>query len=411
MADKYLNSNDVYSLVNAAYKQAVGEQAVATQDLADFVENGVAYDTLIADNAWKDHFTKALLQQTVKNFYLDTSYRSEYDDKFYEDSRRFGAIVQMISAEAPEVQESHAWQTFVNGTSKVGVYDVYIPIVDAKVAGKSSSWELPVTITDEQWDPVFKNESELEQFVAFIFMTVDNAIVQHLEDASVLNVANFIGEKIAYAASQGAEGVHVIDLMALYIAETGDSSLTTKEAFMANDKAMRFAAEKIDEYVGYMRKQSVLFNTEGKKKFTPTSRLVCQVLQKFESRMKSVSYADAYNLEFVKLPAHETVPYWQGFGAASATTGAIDLDEVSSIKIKTSSGSTVSQSGIVAILADKWAIMHTILDQRVAVQRFDPEALTTYFYQFRDQRINNLQQNGLVFVINDQVTPEPSPGD
>lgn len=399
MADAYLNSNDVYTLVNAAYAQALGESAIATQDLTDFVETGAAYDSLIANNAWKDQFTKALLAQTVKNFYLDTSYREEYSDPFYEDSRRFGAISQMVSAEAPEVQASHAWQNFVSGTSKVGEYTVIVPEVSSAFVGKSSSWELPVTITDTQWDTAFKNENELMQFVAFIMMTVDNAIVVHLEDANNLNRNNFIGEKIAYAGSVGAEGVHVVDLVALYRAETGDTTISTVEGFMADDKCMRFAAETIDKYSGYMTKMSTLFNTEGKKKFTPRSRLVCQVLQHFESRMKSASYADAYNYDFVKLQNHMTVPYWQGFGADAS--GTIDFDEVSAIKVKTASGSTVSQTGIVAFLADQWAIMHTILDNRVAVQRFDPEALTMYFYQFRDQRINNLGQNAIVFVLND----------
>lgn len=401
MSDKYLNNNAAYSLVNEAYKQAVGSKAIATESLVDFVETGAAYETLIADNAWKDQFTKALLQQCVKNFYLDTSYREEYRDPFYKDSRTFGAISQMISAEAPEAVESHAWQNFVSGTSQVGVYTLYLPTVSSKFMGKSSSWELDIAITDEQWNPAFKSESELEQFVAFIMMTVDNAIVTHLEDCNNMNRNNFIGEKIAYAASQGASGVHVLDLVALYRAETGDNTITTKEGFMADDKCMRFAAETIEKYSGYMNKMSTLFNVDGKKKFTPKSREVVQILQHFYSRMKSVSYADAYNLDFVKLDGFDTVPYWQGYGAADASTGAVDFDEISAIKITTTNNETVSQTGVVAFLADEWAIMHTILSERVAVTRHDPEALTQYYYQFRDQRINNLGQNAIVFVLND----------
>ena len=227
-------------------------------------------------------------------------------------------------------------------------------------------------------------------------------MTQHLEDENRLNVANFIGEKLAYAASQGAEGIHKIDLRALYEAETGDDTITTAEAFMADDKCMRFAAEKFDEYAAYMQRQTQLFNVDGKVKFTPKSRLVCEVLQKFESRMKSVSYADAYNLDFVKLPKHITVPYWQGMGLPASGTGAADFDEVSAIKIKTASGTTVSQVGIVGLLADQYAVMHTILDQRIAHEHFDFENLDTYMYQFRDQRINNLQQNGLVFTVEDK---------
>lgn len=401
MADKYLNNNAVYSLVNAAYAQTVGASAVATQDLSDFVETGAAYDTLmLADNAWKDQFVKALLQQTVKNFYLDTSYREDYEDPFFKDSRRFGAIAQMISAEAPAVQESHAWKQFVSGTSTIGQYTVFLPSVSTAYVGKSNSWELPITISNEQLDPAFKNVNELEEFVAFIMMTVDNAITVHLEDCNNMNRNNFLGEKIAYAGSQGATGVHVIDLRALYEAETGDSTITTAEAFMADDKCMRFASETIDKYAGYMTKMSTLFNIEGKKKFTPKSRLVCQVLQHFESRMRSVSYADAYNPAFVTLENHIIVPYWQGFGVQSGS--AIDFDNVSSIKVKTSTGSTVSQSGIVAFLCDEYAIMHTILDQRVGVQHFDIENCSLFAFQFRDQFCNMLCQNAIVFTVEDK---------
>lgn len=401
MPDKYLNNNSCYSLVNAAYNQTVGAAAIATQDLRDFIETGAAYDTLIASNAWKDQFTKALLNQTVKNFYLDTSYRDEYEDPFYKDSSRFGAISQMISAEAPAVQESHAWKQFVSGTSTAGEYTLYMPTVSASFVGKSASWELPICITDEQWDTAFKTVGDLEAFVAFIMMTVDNAIVVHLQSLNRLNVANFIGEKLAYVAGSSPAGVHVIDLRALYESETGDTSITTATGFMASDKCMRFAAETFDKYSGYISEMSTLFNIEGKKKFTPKARQVFQVLQAFESRMKSVSYADAYNLEFIKLPNHMTVPCWQGFGQ-QASTGAVDWSNVSTIKVKTASNTTINQSGIVGFLADEWAIMHTIKDQRVAVTRFDPEALTQYYYQFRDQRFNNLQQNAIVFVVQDK---------
>jgi hypothetical protein len=404
MADSFLNNNGAYSLLQAAYEQVLGEDAIATEDLSAFVDKGAAYNTLIANNAWKDQFTKALLNQCVKTFYLDTSYREEYKDPFYQDSRRFGAIVQMVSAEAPEVQASHAWQNFVSGTSTVGTYTIFMPQVSTAFMGKSTSWELPIAITDEQWDTAFKSEAELEEFVAFIFMTVDNAIVSYLETASDMNRNNFIGEKIAYAASVGATGVHVVDLLAAYIAETGDRSITTKEGFMADDKCMRFAAETVDKYVGYLSKMSELFNIEGKKKFCPKSRMVCQILQHFYSRMKTVSYADAYNLDFVKLNGFDAVPYWQGFGHDA--NGLVDFDEISAIKVKTASGDTVSQTGVVGFLADQYAIMHTILQQRTAVTRHDPEALTQYYHQFRDQRINNLGQNAVVFVINDVAAGE-----
>lgn len=398
MADVLLNNNDAYLTVRAAYEQALGDGAVDTIDLSDFCQNGVAYDTLIANNAYKDQFFKALIAQNLKTVFLSSDYSQEYEDPFFEDAEKFGAIVQMVSAKAPAVQESHAWQEFVSGTSKVGEYVVFIPEISSAYIGRSTTWELPFALSDEQTLTAFKNESELSQFNAFIQMTIKNAITQHLEDCNRLNVAHFMAEKIHYAGSVGATGVHVIDLRALYEAETGDSTITTAEEFLADDKCMRFAAEKLDEYSGYFRAQSTMFNIDGEEKFTPRSRQVLQVLQKFESRMRSVSYADAYNMEFIKLPGHMTVPFWQGFGS---NAGAVDFDNVSAIDVKTASGDTVKKSGIVAFLADKWAIMHTIQSRRTAVQRFDPEALTMYFMQHKDQRWNNLSMNALVFTIED----------
>ena len=398
MADVLLNNNDAYLTVRAAYEQALGDGAVDTIDLSDFCQNGVAYDTLIANNAYKDQFFKSLIAQNLKTVFLSSDYSQEYEDPFFESSEKFGAIVQMVSAKAPAVQESHSWQEFVSGTSKVGEYVVFIPEISSAYIGRSTTWELPFGLSDEQILTAFKNESELSQFNAFIQMTIKNAITQHLEDCNRLNVAHFIAEKIHYAGSVGATGVHVIDLRALYEAETGDTTITTAEEFLADDKCMRFAAEKLDEYSGYFRAQSTMFNIDGEEKFTPRNRQVLQVLQKFESRMRSVSYADAYNMEFVTLPGHMTVPFWQGFGT---NTGAVDFDNVSAIDVKTASGDTVKKSGIVAFLADKWAIMHTIQSRRTAVQRFDPEALTMYFIQHKDQRWNNLSMNALVFTIED----------
>ncbi len=80
-------------------------------------------------------------------------------------------------------------------------------------------------------------------------------------------------------------------------------------------------------------------------------------------------------------------------------------DDVTAIDVTTASGESVKQSGIVAIMVDKYAIAHTIKSQRTAVTRFDPEAVTQYYYQFRDMYLNDLTLNGIVFTVEDYVSP------
>ena len=326
---------------------------------------------------------------------MDTSYRSQYNDIFYEDNERFGAIIQAISVEAPEAKDNEAWKDFESGVSKVGQYTVYLPIVSTKYYTKSSSWAIPITISWEQWDTAFHNETELTSFVNYVFMVVDNALVQHMEDMNDENRNNFISEKIAYSKKVDAKGVHVVDLVAEYVKEKGITSTYTRLQALNDREFLSFASAKMSEYIGYFRKQTALFNTEQKVRFTPEERLACQILSLFESKMASVGYANTFHDEFIKLPNHQSVSWWQ-------SAGDLSFDDVSRINIK-NGNTTTESSGIVGLLCDKWAIVHTIRSNRVGSQNFGIENITHYEYQHRDSYINNLTMNAVVFTMNDHT--------
>ena len=393
------NNNAIYSLMATALANMKGGADIVTESLADFVDGGTAYNAI--QELGVDNFYKALIAAGVKNIFTDPAFVDSYEDPFYLDSREFGAIVQMIHAEAPAVQASHAWQTFVSGTTKLGEYTIYTCIVSSQLYGLSSSYELPVALNDDQMKDCFESEDSLGDFNAYIMVTVQNALKQHRKDQAAMNRANWIGEKIAYAASMGASGVHVINLLDLYREETGDTSITTAAQFNATNACLRFAAAAMDEYMGYLQEQTTMFNVGGKTRFTPRDRLVVQVNAKWQKKVESVSYSDAYNIDYVRLPYFQPVSCWQGMGKKAAWA------DVTAINVTTAESNEVSASGIVAIMVDRMAIAHTIRSERVAVTRFDPEAVTQYYYQFRDQYMNDLTLNGLVFVVQDYVAPGP----
>lgn len=392
-----------YQIVNAAYKQAVGAEAVDTLTLDDFTDSGVAYESLTLG---RDKFFNALIDQVV-NFYNDESYKSDYNDPFYVESRRFANVVQMVNAQAPEVQASHAWRdlkpttdpsTGVTTYATVGTYPVKTATVTTRFFSKSNSWELSISLTEEQLTDAFKSGEELRGFVDYLFVIVDNALTQHKETNMMANVASFIGNKIIYAGTAGAQGIHIVNLLAKYNEERGGSIATVAD-FLKTPDALRYASAQLMLYSKYMRKQSKLFNTEGLVKFCPESRLVAMVNSAFESAVQEVALSTTFNDEFVQLPNHISVPYWQGFGieVENVSTPAA-FDQVTKIDVSTDMGD-VSKSGIVALLADKYACMHTIRQERVASQYFPMEDLTMYAYQNRDQYINNLGQNAVVFIV------------
>ena len=390
------NNNAIYTLMATALANMKGGADIVTEDLSDFVDGGTAYNAI--QEIGVDQFYKALIAAGVKNIFTDTAFEDSYEDPFYEDSRTFGAMVQHIHAEAPAVQASHAWQTFVSGTTKLGEYTIFTCIVDSSLYGLSSSYELPIAINDEQMKDCFTSEEALGDFTAYIMLTVRNALKLHRKDQSSMNRANWIAEKIHYAGSMGATGIHKINLLDLYRTETGDTSITTTEQFNSTNACLRFAAAAMDEYLGYLQEQTKLFNVGGKTRFTPRDRIVCQVNAKWQKKVESVSYSDAYNIDYVRLPYFQPVSCWQGMGQSAAWA------DVTKVYVTTSSGDSVEQGDIVAIMVDKWAIAHTIRSERVAITRFDPEAVTQYYYQFRDQYMNDLTLNGIVFTVEDYVS-------
>lgn len=391
------NNNAIYTLMATALANMKGGADIVTESLVDFVDGGTAYNAI--QEIGQDQFYKALIACGVKHIFTDEAFIDSYEDPFYLDSREFLGIVAHVHAEAPAVQASHAWQTFVSGTTQLGQYTIFTCLVSEQLFGLSSSYELPVALNDEQMKDCFTSEESLAEFTAYLMVTIQNALKQHRKDQSAMNRANWIGEKIAYAGSVGATGIHKINLLDLYRAETGDTSITTAEEFNSTNACLRFSAAAMDEYMGYLQEQTKMFNVGANTRFIPRNRLVCQVNAKWQKKVESVSYSDAYNIDYVRLPYFQPVSCWQGMGKSAA------WDDVTAIDVTTSGGNEVKQAGIVAIMVDKYAIAHTIRSQRVAVTRFDPEAVTQYYYQFRDQYLNDLTLNGIVFTVEDYVAP------
>ena len=391
MAIVKLTNSQIKDVVNESYRQFIGTDDVNVNlDLSKFTDTGTT-DV----NALRSNFTGKLLGVLAKNWYTDTSARSTFKDVFYEDENRFGSIIQAISVSVPEVKENSAWREFESGVSQVGVYTVYLPVVDTQYYTKSESWALPITVTGQQWDTAFKSEEELYSFVDYLFLVLDNAIVKHMEDMNASNRNNFIAEKIN-AQEVSAGKYNAVNLVKEYCDDRGIATSFSVGEFLQNKDCLLFAIEKIKMYMGFMQKQTSLFNTAGKVRHTPTDRLVVQILSYFEERLFSNALSDTFHADMISLPYHESVPAWQ-------SVANLDFNGLSTINIKSASGKTIKKSGIVALICDKWAILHTVKRHRIASQYFSIEDLTHYEYQYRDQYMNNLTMNGLVLYLDNVV--------
>lgn len=197
-----LSMAQIKTLVNSAYSQMTGTtDATNALNLIDFTDTGSASLT-----GKTEQWVKSLVGVITKNWFTDASYRTQYKDVFFEDSEQFGAIIQAISIDSPEVRDNSAWQSFTSGVSTVGQYTIYLPVVDTKYYTKSSAWAIPITFSGEQLKPAFHNESEISELVSFIHVVVDNALIQHMKDMNSLNRNNFIAEKYKFQTDNPTTG-------------------------------------------------------------------------------------------------------------------------------------------------------------------------------------------------------------
>lgn len=382
-------NTDIHSFLQDATNQILGADARDTLTLTDIVDIGKTWDF-----SQKEQWVKELSGMFIKDMYTDRAYKDKRNDVFFEDAARFGAVVRIINMEMPDLIENRSWTQVTSGTTTIGSNTVYLPIVNQQLFGATDSWGVSIAYTGNQLDAAFENEAGLLEFESYVKLMAKNAIEVHRATMNSVNRNNYIGEKIHAGNTTGK--VNVVNLVEEYQRDHGNSSMTAAQFFASAD-ALRYSVKTFKKYKDLLHDMSTLFTMDAnsKGKFVPEDRFVFQVLSDFEGRLDSEVYSTTYHDEFVKLPLYRNVNAWQALRGLTT----LRFEDLSAIDIVTANGDTVSQNGIVAMMADKWAIMHTMVQNRVGYQRDDIKNISMYDYQFTDRYMNNLLLPGIIFVI------------
>ena len=382
-------NRDIHNYLQDATNMILGETELRQLSLLDIIDIGKSWDF-----SKKEQWVKELTGMYIKDIYTDGEYTDKRNDVFYEDSARFGAVVRIINMEMPDLIENRSWTQVTSGTTTIGANTVYLPIVNQQLFGATDSWGVSIAYTGNQLDAAFENEAGLLEFESYVKLMAKNAIEVHRATMNSVNRNNYIGEKLHAGNTTGK--VNVVNLVEEYQRDHGNSSMTVAQFFASAD-ALRYSVKTFKKYKDLLHDMSTLFTMDSNSngKFIPEDRFVFQVLSDFEGRLDSEVYSTTYHDEFVKLPLYRNVNAWQALRGLTT----LRFEDLSAINIMTASADEVSQSGIVAMMVDKWAIMHTMVQNRVGYQRDDIKNISMYDYQFTDRYMNNLLLPGIIFTI------------
>ena len=373
----------VKDLVNLATKEALGAEAIQTEDLTNVVDMGEA---IFNANA-VDAYVRSLVNHIGKVVFVNRPCTGSAPSVLM-DGWEFGSVLEKITAELPEASENETWELQDKQSYDPNIF--YKPTVEAKFYNKRVTFEIDVSITERQVKQSFSSATQLNAFVSMIYNEVDKAMTIKIDSLVMKTIVNMISVTMTDANANRA-----VNLLSLYNSEIAPATPLTAAKALYNLDFIKFASYKMKLYATRLGTISRLFNIGGKARFTPRDMLHIVMLEEFKSSADVYLQSDTFHNEFVKLPEAEGVAYWQGSGTDYA------FASTSKIMVKDAKGNSTTKTGILAVMFDRDALGVCNKDKRVTTDYNAKAEFYNNFYKFDCEYFNDTNENFVVFYIAD----------
>jgi hypothetical protein len=385
----------IKDLMNSVTTEILGKGDIVAEDLSNVVDIGKE----IFDNTDVDNYVKSLVNHIGKVIFVNRPYTGNIPSMLM-DSWEFGSVLEKIQADIPDATENSTWDLQDGKSYDPNVF--YKPKVSAKFFNSKVTFEVPMSFTERQVKESFSSAAQLNGFVSMIYNAVDKSMTIKIDSLVMRTMNNMIAQTLhaefpAVADSDYSKvtGTKAVNLLKLYN-DKYTKTLTPEDAITDPD-FIRFASYIMGLYADRLGKLSTLFNVGKKERFTPADMLHVVMLSDFEKAASTYLYSDTWHNENVKLPAAETVPYWQGSGEDYSFAKTSDIN----VKINTGAetATAVTASGILAVMYDRDAMGVCNSDRRVTTQYNAKAEFFNNFYKYDASYFNDLNENFVVFFV------------
>lgn len=381
--------SQIFEIVNDALKQTDGKLPLLQEDLSNIIDVG---NSIFNSNSF-DNYVKKLVDRIGKVVFVIRPY-SGLAPSIYMDSVIWGSVTQKISSAVPEAVENESYE-LVNGAT----YDpnqVNLPDVYVKFFSKYVTFEVDRTITEKQLRSAFTGVAELDGFISMIFNEISKAFTIAIDNLIMRTINSAIADTLYKDYNSGTEftgASHTRAVNLLYLYNQRYSTTLTAAQAVTTPEFVRFASYYMALYSDRLSRVSTLFNVGETQKFTPKEEQHFILLSEFARSADVFLQSDVYHNELTAITKYEVVPYWQGSGADYA------FDSTSAINVISGSGNTVTASGILGVMFDRYALGVTNIEQWVNTQYNAKADFINYFYKYKAGYFNDLNENFVVFFV------------
>ena len=383
----------IYQIMNTVTGELLGDSALVKEDLSNIVELGQQFESVVG----LDNYVRRLPDAVGRVIFVNRRYEGRAP-RVLMDGWEYGSICEKIAARIPEAVENEDW-TLQDGAS----YDPNVfhsPDVLGRFWNKRTTFEIDMSITEDQVKSSFSSVTQLNGFLSMILNAIETSLTMKLDALIMRTINNMIGEtfyaEVPAGTYTGRSGVKAVNLLYLYnTAMYGETtaSYIDADAALHTPEFIRFAVYVMANYTDRLKVASNLFNIGGETRFTGTSDLHVVMLSEFKNAADTYLQSDTFHNEYTALPDADTVPYWQGSGTGYS------FADTGKVYITTASGHDVTATGVLCVMFDRDALGVCNQERKVNTHYNEKASFWNYFYKQFAGYFNDTNENFVVFYI------------
>lgn len=375
-----MDTNQIYSIVNAVAQETMGESALAATDTASLVAMGNA---VLSSSTNTEAFIDTLVQRIGRTMISYRPYKSKLGLLAVSDMT-MGAIMQKIKVKMPTAVEDVTTQ-LIDGQS-IDQYIISKPKATQKLFVKRTPYTFFITIQKKWLREAFTSETAMGSFISAIYGEVENALELSQENLARLCMANFM-------ATISTDTNRVVNLVTDYNAASGRSVPTGEDALI-DEQFLRYSLGRMNNISKKMETMSVLYNDGTETRHSPVSTQRFVSMVDFQTALETQVQWAAFNERFVEKQNGIEVPYWQ------AAKSPFDIDLVIEGDDPEQQESTTLEN-IVGFIHDRDALGTYRKEVEVATTPLNARGLyTNQFWHMNDLYFNDITENGIIFTLN-----------
>lgn len=375
-----MDTTQIYSIVNDAVAQAIGEDALASIDTKNLVSLG---SVVLSSSTNTECFLNTLAQRIGKTIYRFRAYNNKFKDMIISDMQ-WGAIMSKLRVEMPEAVADPTYS--ITDGEAVDQWVVAKPKAHQKLFVSRTPYMFKITIQKVTLREAFLSPEAMGAFIALIFGEVRNSIEYSLEILGRLTLSVAMSE----TSDSNSQRIHLVTEYNTERGLEGDDALTASTAIY-NEDFLRYAIYRMNNIIDMIQDMSTQFCDGELPTFTNKENMRIRVLSAFQRRLETcVEYASFHD-QFTSIDgAYNTINFWQ----AELTPSSID------ILVRPSMGDRVQISNIIAEINDRDAFGIYQYDEEVNTTTLN--AAARYYNQYWHELQNRFVDTGenmILFIL------------